>query len=434
MQVRSLAVLTLFAGAMCSQGVAQTPEPELHRAPLQALPSLALREDGPVLKQAVQANVPFTVAGPQGVVLGEQNGAFEAWVLPVKLLSHLTLEATIEGYGVPVDLNAVARQIEVRSDRTTITYSHIALTVKQIMFAPQEMPEGTGAVVLFEVDALKPVELTLRFTPEMREMWPKPSQGTASPEWVKRGDSGFYVLHTDVPALAGAVALPGATSGGMVPYQERAQTRPLELHLRVAPGAMGKQVYPLLLAVGRTDTAATTAALEAKLHSLEEQLPALYAANAATWRSREATLTAIDTPDKKLNEDFLWAETSIEQLRARLQPSGELGLVAGYYSSGDSARPGFGWFFGRDALYTLYAVDSYGDFALSRAELEFLMRRQRADGKMMHEYSQTAGEVNWSAFPYEYAAADATPLFLMAMLDYVQSSGDLEFLREHRRP
>ena len=83
-------------------------------------------------------------------------------------------------------------------------------------------------------------------------------------------------------------------------------------------------------------------------------------------------------------------EVSIEQLRAIAQPSGETALVAGYYASGDSARPGFGWFFGRDALYTLYAVNGYGDFALSKAELEFLIQRQRSDGKIMHEYSQTA--------------------------------------------
>jgi glycogen debranching enzyme len=107
--------------------------------------------------------------------------------------------------------------------------------------------------------------------------------------------------------------------------------------------------------------------------------------------------------------------------------------VAGYYASGDSARPGFGWFFGRDALYTLYAIDSYGDFALARTELEFLLARQREDGKMMHEYSQTAANVDWKALPYEYAAADSTPLFLTAIWDYVRTSGDVSFLRAHRQ-
>ncbi len=137
------------------------------------------------------------------------------------------------------------------------------------------------------------------------------------------------------------------------------------------------------------------------------------------------------TPDAQLNADFSWSEKAIRQLRAKTQ-RGEVGLVAGYYASGDSARPGFGWFFGRDALHSLDPVDSYGDFRLARTELEFLMRRQREDGKMMHEYSQTAGDVNWAALPYEYAAADSTPLFLMAMLDYVRTSGDVTFLRDHR--
>ena len=51
--------------------------------------------------------------------------------------------------------------------------------------------------------------------------------------------------------------------------------------------------------------------------------------------------------------------------------------------------------------------------------LEFLIRRQRADGKIMHEFSQTAGLVDWKSTPYFYAAADSTPLFVMAMEDYV---------------
>ena len=114
--------------------------------------------------------------------------------------------------------------------------------------------------------------------------------------------------------------------------------------------------------------------------------------------------------------------------------SPETALVAGYYASGDSARPGFGWFFGRDSLYTLYAVNAYGDFALTRSELEFLIARQRADGKIMHEFAQTAADpsVHWRDFEYMYAAADATPLFLMAMRDYYRASGDKAFLASHK--
>ena len=50
----------------------------------------------------------------------------------------------------------------------------------------------------------------------------------------------------------------------------------------------------------------------------------------------------------------------------------------------------------------------------------------------MHEYSQTAPAIDWRAFPYMYAAADSTPLFLLATLDYVRASGDTQFLKDNR--
>jgi glycogen debranching enzyme len=401
----------------------------------QAIPAFPLREDGPVLRQHVEAGQPFTVAGPEGILVGQQQGPFEAWVLPVKLLSHLTIEAEVEDYPVPLDLNSMAREIEVRPDRTTITYSHIAVTVRQIMFSPDSAPAGTGPIVLFQVDAVRPVNLIFRFTADMREMWPMPSYGTPNAEWVAQGSTGFYALHTDSNALTGAVAIPGATAGIMAPYQERPQVHPLELHLHVDPKTARDTYFPLLMAAGRTPRTATASALAATLANLNEQIPALYQAHAQRLELAEKTETTLETPDTALDRDFLWAQTSMEQLRAKA-PSGEIALVAGYYASGDSARPGFGWFFGRDALYTLYAVDSYGDFPLARAELDFLLKRQRADGKIMHEYSQTAGELappnDWASLPYEYAAADATPLFLTVMLDYVNSSGDVSYLRAHR--
>ena len=430
MVCRQIALALVFAAgsAIGQQATTQkTAVPVLH--PIDAL---QLREDGPVLRQRVQAGQPFTVAGPRGVLVGQQQGILEAWILPAKLLSHLTIQANVQGYDVPIDLNSMAREIEVRPESTTITYSHIALTVRQTMFAPEDAADGTGAVVLFQVDALHPVDLTFRFTADMLEMWPEPNFGRPSAEWVPQGASGLYLLHTDYPEFAGAVALPGATHGIMAPYQEPPEVYPLEFHLHVDPKTDRGLVYPLLMAVGRTKETATNAVLEEKLRELDDNLPAMYAAHVAHYREQEETLTSITTPDAALNADFGWAETSIGQLRAKADPSGEIGLVAGYYASGDSARPGFGWFFGRDSLFTMYAVDSYGGFALTREELKFLMQRQRDDGKMMHEYSQTAAYVDWQSFPYEYAAADSTPLFLTAMLDYVRSSGDVSFLREHR--
>ena len=397
---------------------------------LSSVPAIKLVTGGLSIRHRVQSGQPFTVAGPRGVLLGQQEGTFEAWILPVKLLSHFAIHAEVEGYSVPIDLNADAAEIDVHPDHTTITYSHIAFTVRQTMFAPEQTADGTGAVVLFEIDSIRPMDLTFSFTPEMRPMWTLPTPGTPSAEWIS--GQGSYILHTDSDSLTGAVTIPGAQPGIMAPYQEKPQVHPLELKLHFDPKRDANRTFPLLMAVGQTTATATTPALEATLASLNESLPKLYADHIAQYAKWQHDLTSISTPDAAFNDAFTWAEISIEQLRAFSHPAGETGLVAGYFSSGDSARPGFGWYFGRDTLYTLYAVNGMGDFALTRDALEFLMKRQRADGKMMHEYSQTAAFVDWASLPYEYAAADATPLFLTAMLDYVQASGDLDFLRKHR--
>ena len=140
-------------------------------------------------------------------------------------------------------------------------------------------------------------------------------------------------------------------------------------------------------------------------------------------------MLTVESPDPRFDRAIKWAEISIDQ--AQVKHGEETGLVAGYYSSGDSARPGFGWFFGRDTEWSLYAVNSYGDFALTRRALDFLFRRQRDDGKIMHEYSQMAEELDWKSTPYFYASADSTPLLVMIMEDYVNSSGDTAYLTQH---
>src|SRR6185437_13818050 len=112
--------------------------------------------------------------------------------------------------------------------------------------APDEAKDGTGAVVLFQIDAIRPVDCSFSFTPNMTPMWPHPVEGTPSPEWVKRGDSGFYLLHMDFPNIAGAVAMPGTQPGIMAPFQEKPHVYPLQLKLHYDPKRDGNRYFPLL--------------------------------------------------------------------------------------------------------------------------------------------------------------------------------------------
>ena len=436
MRSRLFSMVSVMLFAVVSAILAQSPSSNRR---FSSIPSFPLDTSGPVIRAHTETEKPFTVSGERGVLVGQQDGQFEAWVLPVKLFSHLAIEGNIEGYTVPIDVNRQAAEIEVRPDRTVITYSHIGFTVRQIMFSPNEAPAGTGPIVLFEFDCPHPTEFTFRFNPDLQWMWPARNEGVPGIEWVpgseggkatSGGIGGYYVLHSDYPDFAGAITIAGAQSGILAPYQERPQVHPVELKVRYDPAHDQGRLYPMLMAAGTTASSATRRALGETLERLSAAIPDLYRAHAKSYKQLLANTVTIETPDKALNEAFQWAVISIEQLKAKL--ADETALVAGYYASGDSARPGFGWFFGRDALYTLYAVNGFGDFKLSRDELDFLIRRQREDGKIMHEYSQTATFIDWKQFPYMYAAADATPLFLLAVLDYVRASGDNAFLSTHR--
>lgn len=371
---------------------------------------------------------PWTVAGEHGALFGRQSGEFEAWLWPVKILSHFKIRAELDHYAVPIDVNALAAEIEVRPAETVITYSHAAFTIRQHMFAARAMKApATGAAVFFEIDSIRPMEITFSFVPEMLRMWPAPNFGRPNGEWLAEGQSGAYVLHTDNPKFSAVVAMPRTKPGILVPYQEHPQTYPLELKLKYDPERDRGLVFPLAVSMlgERLDERSASEAIAA----VHAEIPGLYRQTVDYYAHFFDTRVVVESPDPRLNEAFAWAEIAIDQ--AQVAHRDEIGLVAGYYESADSARPGYAWFFGRDTLWTTYAINSYGDFALTRRAIDFLIRRQRADGKIMHEYSQSADAIDWESTPYFYAAADATPLLVMAMGDYVKTSGDTDYLKRN---
>ena len=386
----------------------------------------------PKIGSDIMALKPFSVIGPRGALLGQQDGSFEAWIFPWKILSHMRITAEMKDYDVPIDVNEQAATIDVQPGHTTITFSHANFTVREIFFAPQNAPDGAGALVFYQIQAVRPMTLTFSFTPEMLRMWPALSDDRSSPEWVKSGSSGFYVLHLNFPDHAAALALPTAEPGILAPYQERPKNYPLQFVIHFDPATDGAKLYPLLMTVGETTAESTTPALETRLKALDSGFEQLYSDTQNHFAEFAAQHLSIDTPDQKLNQAFAWAEVAIDQLRVQTTPAhDETALVAGFFTSGDSARPGFGWYFGRDALWTLYAVNSYGDYRLTRDELSFLIKRQSPEGKIIHEWAQTADLVDWESLPYAYASADANPLLLMASEDYLKVSGDTRFIQKN---
>jgi glycogen debranching enzyme len=427
-------MLRLMLAALLVLSVGESSRSQTQLMGEAAIPAVFPFEDTVPLKivrEAVPAR-PFSVVGPRGAFLGRQDGSFEAWIFPWKIFSNLRMTVEMKDYPVPIDVNEHAAVVEVRPDHTTITFAHANFTIREVLCAPEHSPDGTGVIGFFQIETVRPMTLTVQFTPEMKRMWPAPSDDYTQAQWVKTASGGFYALHLNFPNHGAAIAMPGAEPGILPPYQEQAKSYPAEFVVHFDPAQDANRLFPLLLTTADTAADSRDVSLAAKLAALGRSLPALYQQTAGYYRDFLSHHLSIETPDTKFNEAFEWAEVAIEQLKVQTTPAyDETALIAGIDASANSARPGFGWFFGRDALWSLYAVNSYGDFQTTRDELNFLLKRQGPQGQIMHEWSQTAGLVDWKSLPYEFASADATPLLLMAANDYLEISGDVGFLEKH---
>ncbi len=384
------------------------------------VPRFAFPESGPLLERTTTTGSFFDVVGRRAAVFGYENRPFEAWVYPLKILEDARLTFNLEDYPVPSDGLQIMRRIEVRPEATTLVYTHPAFTVRQTILAPIDEP---GIVMLLDVDALRPLTVSMSFRPDLGLMWPA---------GLMTGFVGFdaprrrYFTGEETQRFYGVVGSPLAVDVSVQPYQEEPQDVPSRFEMRVTPEVARDYLVPVVVAGSTTGRADADAVYDRLLATVPEQ----FEATAAHYRRLDETMR-VDTPDDRLDRAFAWAKVGMDKGLAT-NPDLGTGLVAGYRTSGNSERPGFAWFFGRDALWTALATTAVGDYPTTRDALSFLAQFQRADGKVPHEISQSAAFLDWfQDYPYPWASADATPLFVVALADYYRQSGDLAFVREH---
>src|SRR5206468_5168424 len=109
-------------------------------------------------------------------------------------------------------------------------------------------------------------------------------------------------------------------------------------------------------------------AAEKMYQHLTADYPALLEESRKYYQDYLARTVSLELPDAQLQRAYDWARISEFQGRVS-NPYLGTGLVAGYRTSGESQRPGFAWFFGRDSFWTALALDAAGDFSTVRTAL-----------------------------------------------------------------
>lgn len=414
-----------------------------------------LEATGLELTRPIRRGAVWSAIGRRAAILGSEDGRSEAWIYPLQLVSDLRLSFRFAlppvGSEIPPEIPAqdVATRITVRPEATTLTYVHGAFTVRQIVFVPLTRP---GAIMLLDVDAHAPLKISVHFEPTFRLMWPaEPGRVTVLADHATNAflllddaeaeretkERGVGIIGSPAATLEIENAPPAGDRERLVSDTAAAKPRLPQYRLVIDTAKLPIAPVPLLRGERRVAVVALGAVLPGTVdaarrlyHELITSIDPLYRETVENYRRLARERLSIQVPDERLVNAFEWAKTALDKAFAE-NPLLGAGLVAGFGLAGESSRPGFAWYFGRDSLWTQLALNSSGDFEKVRESLRLLKKYQRSDGKIMHELSHAAPFVEWfSRFPYPYASADSTPLYIIALEDYHRTSGDLAFLQE----
>ena len=356
------------------------------------------------------------ITGTRAGLLGNESGRMEAWVYPLKIFREFHLKFHTEGRVLAAE--ALARTVTVRPESATILYGGDTFSVRETFFVPVR---EQGAVIVFEVETEQPLEIEAAFHRDFQLEWPA-ALGATYLDW-SAAQHAFY-FGEEQRKFSALVGSPAATE----PHAEfqTNYSESQESSFRLGPTAKGKEKKLIVIAASLEGRAAA----EKTYAHLTSNYAELLKESAEYYRDYLGKTVSVELPDEQLQRAYDWSRVSMVQGMVN-NPYLGTGLVAGYRTSGESQRPGFAWFFGRDSFWTSFALNASGDFSNSRAALGFISKYQREDGKIPHEISQGANFVDWfKGYPYPYASADATPLYIIAVNDYVAESGDAGFAKE----
>jgi len=386
----------------------------LSAGPAAAMPQGAPRELE--LTRPVRPWEFLSAVGTRAGLLENESGRMEAWVYPLKILRDFHLRFDVGGRVLPAE--TLARTVIARPESSTIVYSGDTFTVRETFFVPVGEP---GAIIILEVETEEPLEVEAAFQRDFQLEWPAAIGGTYL-SW----DPALHAFYFGEEQRKFA-ALAGSPTGEAPRAEyETNYSASHESAFRLGATLKGKETKLIVIAgsmEGRAEAEKTYRRLAGDANGLLEE-------SAKYYRDYLARTLNVELPDADLQKAYDWSRVSMVQGMVT-NPFLGTGLVAGYRTSGESQRPGFAWYFGRDSEWTSLALDAAGDFASTRTALDFLSKFQREDGKIPHEISQGASFVPWfKDFPYGFASADATPLYIIAMSDYARAGGDTAFAKE----
>lgn len=384
-----------------------------------AVKATPLPASGLSLSRSAQLGEFFDVSGNRTVVIGREGAGVEVWCYPFQALSRVDFQIRPAGDTTPTPLEKHRQRFTVRPESSSCEHAGPGWSAVQTVFCP---PGRASAVWVFDIVADEPAVLIARLQSALTLMWPAGTldQGVG---YGQDEGTGAWVIRARNSNDAVVCGWIGGHSGEV----ENEKELPVLEHLVDTPGYPG--VVRRLFALG-----ASTDGVDAARKEFTEaaaQFSGLYGSACSLYASKLSEWPSLEIADPIACEAFQWAAVGLDKCYMETPGLGK-GLIAGFNESSGSARPGFGWYFGRDSAWTGFAVNCLGDFSRVSHNLRLLAKYQIPDGpnvgKIYHELS--AAHERIPGADYAFPAGDSTPFFVVALADYYDWTADEGLVRE----
>ena len=397
------------------------------------------------LRKKYSGNNLWDLAGEKGLIMGKEKGGIdEIWAHPFMALRDYQVGIWFAGSDSIYWLNSQQPEIEVRPESFTRIYRFRRAYLTEIISGH---PTEASAVVHYELRSLSPAKLIVKLKSNLRLMWPYSERVTGQLHFDWNEGLNSFIFSNKIGS---AVTITGSNRK---PLQHKAGQYD-DFEKVLIPPNVDRMVRGDSLFYGLPTTRFQVAALMVFELEANDNLDIVVSASAsglkkAVEQYKMAVKNPISvylnslhynnglfdrklsfyTPEKSFNEGFRWAIVGTDRFFVNCPGIGR-SLVAGYsttdfgWDGGQkvNGRPGYAWYFGRDGVWSSFAVLGYGDFDKVRSVLDLYAKFQDISGKIYHELT-TSGVAH-------YDAADATPLYIALAGRYLHHSGDTAYIRQ----
>ncbi|MFP4471151.1 MAG: MGH1-like glycoside hydrolase domain-containing protein [Bacteroidales bacterium] len=391
----------------------------------------------------------WDVAGERLLIMGSEKGGIdEIWAHPFMAFRDYEVGIKFSYNDSIYWLNRERPMITVDPTHFKRQYEFSRAFLTEIITVSPDQP---NAVIHYEYRGVYPAGLYIRFKSNQRMMWPYSAGVLGGMKfdfnqklnaYILADPSGDFVsvigFNKELQPLyfAGSPLLPSISSE-QYPIGHYASINNADTIWSATPAqgilVSGMAHFKLemndnldvVIAAGNEGSEKAIAAYQQGLSDPER----IYR-DALNYQSQlKEKLMRITTPDSVFNLACDWAVTGSDRFFVHTPGLGK-SLTAGYATTASgwdgehkiSGRPGYAWYFGRDAEWSGMALLHYGDFEKVKSILEILQDFQDLNGKIFHELS-TSGFVHFDA-------SDATPLYVVLAGRYLKHSGDLDFISQ----